>query len=98
MSKVSFKDIIGKLWGAIALEQRSSAAEYSEQSSPAQSAGKGEKPMKVRNNTDAPCAKSVHWHHVFLVSLHFIVFVLSAFSQSFTIDSAAAGALPEAFR
>ena len=98
MSKVSFKDIIGKLWGAIALEQRSSVAEYSEQSIPAQAVGKGEKPMKVKNNTDAPSAKSLHWHHVILVSLHLVVFVLSAFSQSFTIDSAAAGALPEAFR
>lgn len=72
-------------------------AEYSKQCEPAQLAGEGEKPMKVKNNTDAPCAKSVHWHHVFLVSLHLIVFILSAISQSFTIDTAATRALPKVF-
>lgn len=51
--------------------------------------------MKVRNNTDAPQLR-VNWKHLFLVVLHLVVFVVSAFSQDFTAAQVAPRALPQA--
>jgi hypothetical protein len=50
--------------------------------------------MKVKNNTDASQLR-VNWKHVFLVGLHFVVFVCSALSQDFT-TRVAVRALPQA--
>ncbi|MCK5379987.1 MAG: hypothetical protein KAJ81_00870 [Candidatus Latescibacteria bacterium] len=49
--------------------------------------------MKKKNKTDAP-RFLVNWKHLFLVVLQLVVFVLSAFSQSFTTAEVAARALP----
>ena len=49
--------------------------------------------MKVKNNANAPQLR-INWKHLFLVGLHFIVFVLSAFSQSYTTVELTTGALP----
>lgn len=52
--------------------------------------------MKKKNNTEAPQLK-VNWKHFFLVVLHLVVFVLSAFSQDFRTQ-VAARALPQALQ
>lgn len=48
--------------------------------------------MEAKKNTDAP-QLYINWSHVFLVVLHFVVFVFSAISQDFT-TRVAARALP----
>jgi hypothetical protein len=52
--------------------------------------------MKAKNNTGAPQLQ-INWKHLFLVVLHFVVFVFSAFSQDFTTQ-VAARALPRALK
>jgi len=52
--------------------------------------------MRVKNNTDAPQVQ-INWKHIFLVVLHFVVFVFLAFSQDFTTQ-VAAKALPKPFK
>jgi preprotein translocase subunit YajC len=52
--------------------------------------------MRVKNNTDAPQVQ-INWKHIFLVVLHFVVFVFLAFSQDFTTQ-VAAKALPQALQ
>jgi len=49
--------------------------------------------MKVKNNTEAPQLK-INWKHLFLVLLHLVVLLLSAFSQEFITTEVAARALP----
>lgn len=77
--------------GATSPEQRSSAATCTD---PVESTEEGGMQMKVKNNTDAP-QLHVNWRHLFLVVLHFVVFVCSALSQDFTTQ-VAARALPRA--
>ena len=55
----------------------------------------GGTPMKVKNNTDAPWLRT-NWRHVFLVTLHTIVLLLSAFSHDFRTPVLAPRALPQA--
>jgi hypothetical protein len=52
--------------------------------------------MKVKNNTGAPQLRT-NWRHVFLVTLHTIVLLLSAFSHDFRTSVLAPRALPQAF-
>lgn len=74
-------------------EQRSSAAAYTASISEIEEGGTS---MEVKNNADTP-QLHINWKHLFLVVLHFVVFVLSAFSQDFTTQ-VAARALPQALQ
>jgi len=49
--------------------------------------------MEIKNNADAP-QFMINWKHLCLVALHFVVFVLSAFSQEFITTEGVARALP----
>jgi hypothetical protein len=51
--------------------------------------------MKKDETTSSQTPRRVNWKHVSLVFLHFVVFVLSAMSESFTMKEASPGALPE---
>lgn len=55
----------------------------------------GGTPMKETNNTETPQLK-INWRHLFLVGLHFVVFVFSAFSEDFITTRETTRALPQA--
>ena len=52
--------------------------------------------MKVTKNTDAP-QLTINWKHLFLVGLHVIVLVITAFSHDFRTTEVTSRALPQAF-
>jgi hypothetical protein len=77
-------------------EQRSSAAVSAELNQHSvKLTNQGGRPMEVKNNSEAPQLK-INWRHLFLVVLHFVVFVLSVCSESFITAKVAARALPQA--
>lgn len=86
----------GGFGGAKTPEQRSSAATSVDSNQQSVTlTEKGGPPMKVKNNTGAPQLQ-INWKHLFLVALHLVVFVFSAFSEEFITTRDAARALPQA--